>query len=129
MLSAGRCEPGKSERQGGKTTTRGRKVFRRTVPASSMRWSAAGSEGNALRGGRRQSISLADEIPAFEDDLVVVLAARRPARQLDLRLLDFRIGNLTEDVRDRVKPALSLVIGPHEIPGCVLAVGRFQHVI
>src|SRR5262249_57596272 len=89
--------------------------------------SGLGTGCNRLHAFRGSSVRFTDEISALQRRLIVIPAFAGSLRQLDLRAPNFLVGNRSQDVRDAIEPRPPLVVGPHDMPGRVLAVRRLQH--
>src|SRR5947209_8631718 len=89
-------------------------------------WRHSGHEcrRNAFHGS---SVRFTDEISALQRRPIVIPAFAGSLRQLNLRVRDFLVGNRPQDVRDAIEPPAPLVVGPHDVPRCVLAVRLLQH--
>src|SRR5262249_52697615 len=73
------------------------------------------------------SVRFTDKISALQRRLIVIPAFAGSLRQLDLRARNFLVGNRSQDVRDPIEPPPPLVVGAHDVPRRMLAVGRLQH--
>src|SRR5258707_14072068 len=91
--------------------------------------SRSGSELHALAATplQRSSVRFTDETSAVQRRLIVVLAFVRSLGQLDFGARDFLVGYRPQQVRDAIEAPAPLVIGPHDVPGRVLAVSLLQH--
>src|SRR5215813_9749712 len=73
------------------------------------------------------SIDLGDEIPTLQRRLIVVFSLVRALWQLDLLVFGLLVRDRLQNMRDDVEACPSFVIGVHQAPWRVLAVGRVQH--
>ena len=64
---------------------------------------------------------------AFQRFLIVVLSFVGSLGEFDLVPRYFLVWNRVEKMRDAVQACLPFVVGPYNVPGSVLGVGRFQH--
>src|SRR5689334_32090 len=73
------------------------------------------------------SVEFSHEVSPPQTCMIVVLALSLALGKLDLAAWRLFVGNLAEDVRDAVETRALLVIGAHDVPGSMPAVGRLEH--
>src|SRR5262245_33017303 len=110
-------------------TKRGEATLRAPLPTAypAARTSIADPDQDLLVDEPNVSIGLGHEIPALQRNLVIEFSVVRPLRQLDLRRRHFLVWDRAQDMRDAVEARPPLVVGAHDMPRRVLAVGRLQH--
>src|SRR5262249_36356343 len=96
-----------------------------TLPRSAV--SSRSQLGATAATRRGSSVRFTDEISTVERRPIVIPALAGSLRQLHFRAPNFLVGNRSQDVRDAIEPRPPLVVGPHDVPRCVLAVRRLQH--
>src|SRR6202035_4683053 len=82
----------------------------------------------ALRPAER-SISAGDEMTFLDGFYVVILMLVGPLGKLDLLPLDLLIRQQRQDMGNAVEPGAAFVVGAHDVPRRLLAVGRREHQI
>src|SRR5580704_6498480 len=74
-----------------------------------------------------RSISALDKMTILDGCHVVILVLVGPLGKLDPFPFDFLIGQELQDMGNAVEPGAALVVGAHDVPRRVLAVGRREH--
>src|ERR1700722_5302787 len=74
-----------------------------------------------------RSIFAGDEMAILDGCHVVILMLVGTLGKLDLFPFDFLIGQQREDMGNAVEPGAAFVVGAHDVPRRVLAVGRLEH--
>src|SRR4051794_38883328 len=84
-------------------------------PLTSSRYTSSRSWVSSA--GMAPSVAFGDVAALPDGRLIVVGALLLSRRQVDLVVREFLVGDLRQDVRDRIQPRRPLVIGAEDVPG------------